>query len=207
MDLQRVKDRKRGRTSEDKRRHFVSDVFVPLSAEEETFALQSELEAVEKQIQDLLEKQSWLRERKTALETSRKSVSPGFENTISPNELHSKARARTGAMTQLPPPVFEIPTRNRFAALCETECNAVVIGDSIVRNVCASSTKGKVRTHCFPGTRVLDVSVQVPAILKDDANVGAVVLHAGVNDVRMRQRIAHGEDHHIRAASYLPTRE
>ncbi|XP_057183970.1 uncharacterized protein LOC130550506 isoform X2 [Triplophysa rosa] len=73
--------------------------------DEETIALQSELEAVEKQIQDLLEKQTRLRERKTALETSR-------------------ADARKSA---------------------------------------------------------------VPAILKDDANVGAVVLHAGVNDVRMRQ--------------------
>ncbi|XP_057177867.1 uncharacterized protein LOC130546550 isoform X7 [Triplophysa rosa] len=107
--------------------------------------------------------------------------------TPAPAHPRRKARARTGAMTQPPPPVFEIPTRNRFAALCETECNAVVIGDSIVRNVRASSTKGKVRTHCFPGARVLDVSAQVPAILKDDANVGAVVLHAGVNDVRMRQ--------------------
>ncbi|XP_057190776.1 uncharacterized protein LOC130554903 isoform X3 [Triplophysa rosa] len=73
--------------------------------DEETIALQSELEAVEKQIQDLLEKQTRLRERKTALETSR-------------------ADARKSA---------------------------------------------------------------VPAILKDDANVGAVVLHTGVNDVRMRQ--------------------
>ncbi|KAI7789873.1 ORF1-encoded protein [Triplophysa rosa] len=127
----------------------VSDVFVPLCADEETIALQSELLAAEKKIQDLLEKQTRLRERKTALETSRadarKSASPGFEN-------------------------------------------------------------------------------MVPAILNDDANVGAVVLHARVNDVRMRQseilkrdfrslirdgtqRIAHGEDHRIRAASYLPTME
>ncbi|XP_057183407.1 uncharacterized protein LOC130550076 [Triplophysa rosa] len=187
--------------------------------DEETIALQSELEAVEKQIQDLLEKQTRLRERKTALETSRadarkstvsfhrdfntpststprvslhraqvsRTRSAQMNFTPAPAHPRRKARARTGAMTQPPPPVFEIPTRNRFAALCETECNAVVIGDSIVRNVRASSTKGKVRTHCFPGARVLDVSAQVPAILKDDANVGAVVLHAGVNDVRMRQ--------------------
>ncbi|XP_057184113.1 uncharacterized protein LOC130550624 [Triplophysa rosa] len=161
--------------------------------DEETIALQSELEAVEKQIQDLLEKQTRLRERKTALETSRadarksavsfhrdfntpststprvslhraqasRTRSAQMNFTPAPAHPRRKARARTGAMTQPPPPVFEIPTRNRFAALCETECNAVVIGDSIVRNV--------------------------PAILKDDANVGAVVLHAGVNDVRMRQ--------------------
>ncbi|XP_057182747.1 uncharacterized protein LOC130549523 [Triplophysa rosa] len=171
----------------------VSDVFLPLRQDEETFALQSELEAVEKQIQDLLERQTRLRELKTALETSRadarksavsfhrdcntpststprvslhraqasRTRSAQMNFTPAPAHPWRKARARTGAMTQSPPPVFEIPKRNRFAALCETECNAVVIGDSIVQNV--------------------------SAILKDDANVGAIVLHTGVNDVRMRQ--------------------
>ncbi len=42
-------------------------------------------------------------------------------------------------------------------------------------------------THCFPGARVLDVSVQIPAILKDDESVAAVVIHAGVNDTKLRQ--------------------
>ncbi len=46
--------------------------------------------------------------------------------------------------------------------------NAVVIGDSIVWHVHATLAKGKVHTHCLPGARVLDVSVQIPAILKDD---------------------------------------
>ncbi|XP_057186374.1 uncharacterized protein LOC130552200 isoform X2 [Triplophysa rosa] len=169
--------------------------------------------------QDLLEKQTRLRERKTALELSRadarksavsfhrdfntpststprvslhraqasRTRSAQINFTPAPAHPRRKAQARTAAMTQPPPLVFEIPTRNSFAALCETECNAVVIGDSIVRNVRSSSTKGKVQTHCFPGARVLDVSAQVPAIQKDDANVGAVVLHMGVNDVRMRQ--------------------
>ncbi|KAL1254638.1 hypothetical protein QQF64_016867 [Cirrhinus molitorella] len=56
-----------------------------------------------------------------------------------------------------PPPVFEISTRNRFAPLRETERDAVIVGDSII-----------------------------PAILKDES-VGAIVLHAGVNDIRLRQ--------------------
>ncbi len=59
--------------------------------------------------------------------------------------------------------------------------------DSIVRHVRATLAEGKVRTHCFPGARVLDVSAQIPAILKDDESVGAVVLHAGVNDTKLRQ--------------------
>ncbi|KAK3540185.1 hypothetical protein QTP70_027710, partial [Hemibagrus guttatus] len=45
--------------------------------------------------------------------------------------------------------------------------------------------KDKVRTRCLPGARVLDVSAQVPAIL--NKNIGAVVLHAGMNNIRLRQ--------------------
>ncbi len=48
-------------------------------------------------------------------------------------------------------------------------------------------TEGKVHTHCLPGARVLDVSVQIPAILKDDESVAAVVIHAGANDTKLRQ--------------------
>ncbi len=63
----------------------------------------------------------------------------------------------------------------------------MIIGDSIVRHVRATLAEGKVCTHCFPGARVLDVSAQIPAILKDDESVAAVVIHAGVNNTMMRQ--------------------
>ncbi len=36
--------------------------------------------------------------------------------------------------------------------------------------------EGNVRTHCFPGAHVLDVSAQIPAILKGDESVAAVVI-------------------------------
>ncbi|KAK3549804.1 hypothetical protein QTP86_010261 [Hemibagrus guttatus] len=65
------------------------------------------------------------------------------------------------------------------------ECDAVIIGDSIVRHVCATAAKGKVCTRCLPGARVLDVSAQVPTILKK--NIGAVILYASTNDIRLRQ--------------------
>ncbi|XP_077057457.1 uncharacterized protein LOC143710389 isoform X1 [Siphateles boraxobius] len=57
----------------------------------------------------------------------------------------------------------------------------------MVRHVRATSGKRKVRTHCFPGARVLDVAAQIPEILNGDERVGAVVLHAGTNDIRLRQ--------------------
>uniref|UniRef100_A0A9J8BPX8 SGNH hydrolase-type esterase domain-containing protein n=1 Tax=Cyprinus carpio carpio TaxID=630221 RepID=A0A9J8BPX8_CYPCA len=71
--------------------------------------------------------------------------------------------------------------------LRETERDAVIVGDSIVRHVRATLAEGKVHTHCFPGARVLDVSAQIPAILKADESPRAVVLHAGVNDTTQRQ--------------------
>ncbi|KAI2655664.1 GDSL lipase [Labeo rohita] len=100
-----------------------------------------------------------------------------------------KTRARPRPRTSPPPlpPVFEISTRNRFAPLRETERDAVIVGDSIVRYVRATLAKGKVHTHCFPGARVLDVSAQIPAILKDGESVSVIVLHAGVNDTKLRQ--------------------
>ncbi|XP_056591736.1 uncharacterized protein LOC130411274 isoform X5 [Triplophysa dalaica] len=65
----------------------------------ENMCLKSELEALEKQIHDLLERQTRLRERKMALETSRadarKAAIPGFKNTTSRNELHSCTCTRT----------------------------------------------------------------------------------------------------------------
>ncbi len=97
-----------------------------------------------------------------------------------------KTQSRPWATTS-PPPVFDISSRNRFTPLCETDRDAVVIRDSIVRHVRATLAKGKVHTHCLPGARVLDVSVQIPAILKDDESVAAVVIHAGANDTKLRQ--------------------
>uniref|UniRef100_A0A9J7XR40 SGNH hydrolase-type esterase domain-containing protein n=1 Tax=Cyprinus carpio carpio TaxID=630221 RepID=A0A9J7XR40_CYPCA len=97
-----------------------------------------------------------------------------------------RTQARPRATTS-PPPVFEISTRNRFSPLRETERDAVIVGDSIVRHVRATLAEGKVHTHCFPGAHVLDVSAQIPVILKADESLRAVVLHAGVNDTTQRQ--------------------
>ncbi len=99
-----------------------------------------------------------------------------------------KTQSRPRSTTS-PPPVFEISTRNQFALLCKTEHDAVIIGDSIVWHIRTMLAEGKVHTHCFSGARVLDVSAQIPAILKDEsiAAVAAVVIHTGVNDTKLRQ--------------------
>ncbi|KAK3572992.1 hypothetical protein QTP86_011855 [Hemibagrus guttatus] len=110
---------------------------------------------------------------------------PGYHAAWMQQQRKTRAKPRARTSPPPPPPVFEIPTQNRFAPLRETECDTVIIGDSIVRHVPATAAKGKVHTRCLPGARVLDVSAQVPAILKK--NIGAVVLHAGTNDIGLRQ--------------------
>ncbi|KAK3570154.1 hypothetical protein QTP86_012696 [Hemibagrus guttatus] len=110
---------------------------------------------------------------------------PGYHAAWMQQQRKTRVKPRARTSPPPPPPVFEIPTQNRFAPLHETACDAVIIGDSIVRHVRATAAKGKVHTRCLPGARVLDVSAQVPAILKK--NIGAVVLHAGTNDIRLKQ--------------------
>ena len=128
--------------------------------------------------------------------SSRASFTPTPTQHHGPWITQRKTRDRTRA-TPPPLPVFEIPTRNRFSPLREPERDdaAVIIGTSMVRHVRATTSKGKVRTHCFPGARVLDVAAQVPEILNGDERIGAVVLDVGVNDIRMRQTEALKKDY------------
>ncbi|KAK3543986.1 hypothetical protein QTP70_032744, partial [Hemibagrus guttatus] len=173
---------------------------------EDSFELHSVdlgLEAMEKQIRDLQVKQDQLRQRKVTLESSR-------------TDAHlSQVNSQREDLSPSPPPVFEISSRNRFTPLHKTECDVVIIRNSIVWHVRATTAKGKACTRCLPGARVLDVTAQVPAIL--NKNIGAVVLHAGTNDIRLRQtplgpggegthHITHDEDHHVRTTSHIPAR-
>ncbi len=168
------------------------DLCLPLSAGEDAFKLHSvqlELEAVEKQIRDLVEKQAQLRERRAMLETSRADAHksgvsiqcaantpttstpcvslhrpraprtrssqmsftpvPGHHGPWVQQQRKMRARPRATTTPPPPPPVFEISTRNRFAPLRETEHDAVIIGDYIVRHVRDTLAEGKVRT-LFP---------------------------------------------------------
>ncbi|KAI2646906.1 Unconventional myosin-If [Labeo rohita] len=160
-----------------------------------------ELEVMEMQIHELLDRQAKLREWRAALESSRVSIqrdtntpttptpcaslhrsraprAQSFQVSFTPvpghhgpwvqqqRKIQARPRARTSPPP--PPPVFEIHPRNRFAPLRETERDTVIVGDTIVWYVCATLAKGKVHTHCYFGTHVLNVSVQIPAILKDD---------------------------------------
>ncbi|KAL0172998.1 hypothetical protein M9458_033309 [Cirrhinus mrigala] len=147
----------------------------PLSAGEDTFelhSLQLKLEAVEKQIQELLVRQTELRERRAALESSRV---PCTLDAIFPDVLYS------GAGTP----------RTLCAAAAEDTSQAPA------EDLAPSATSGLRDLHPEPlrspprdGTRRCDrrrLHCPIPAILKDGESVGAIVLHAGVNDTKLRQ--------------------
>ncbi|KAK3535149.1 hypothetical protein QTP70_004804 [Hemibagrus guttatus] len=89
------------------------------------------------------------------------------------------------------PPVFEISTRNCFAPLRETECDVVIIGDSIVRHVRATAAKG---------TRDPE---------QEHWSCGPPYWHehqAEEPGGEGTHHIAHDEDHRVRTTSHVPAR-
>ncbi len=91
----------------------------------------------------------------------------------------------------------------------------MIVGDSIVRHVRATLAEGEVRTHCFPGARVLYVSAQIPTILKDDESGRERHQAAADGDTEEglqepdrdgTQHIARDDDHRVRTASHVSTR-
>ncbi|XP_050953629.1 uncharacterized protein LOC127155467 [Labeo rohita] len=131
---------------------------------------------------------------------------------VQQQQRKTRARPRPRTSPPPPPPVFEISTRNRFAPLRETERDAVIVGDSIVRYVHATLAKGKVHTHCFPGARVLDVSAQRR---RDRPARGGERHQAAADggseeglqqpDRDCSQHVARNEDHRVRTASHVST--
>ncbi|KAL0151918.1 hypothetical protein M9458_052770 [Cirrhinus mrigala] len=145
---------------------------------------QLELEAVEKHMQELLGRQTELRERGAALESSRV---PCTLDAIFPGVLHSGAGTPWTLGAAAAEDASQAPAEDLAPSAASGLRDLHPEPDSIVRYVRATLAKGKVHTHCFPGARVLNVSAQIPAILKDSESVGAIVLHAGVNDIKPRQ--------------------
>ncbi|KAI2661145.1 Protein U5 [Labeo rohita] len=110
----------------------------PLSACEDTFelhSLQLELEAVEKQIQELLVRQTELRERRAALESSRVYVSQAPAEDLAPS-------AASG-LRDLQSELLRSPPRDGTRRCDRRRLHCPL----------------KVHTHCLPGARVLHVGV------------------------------------------------
>lgn len=63
----------------------------------------------------------------------------------------------------------------------------LIIGDSVTRHLEIQTNHTTVQKHCFPGARVIDIAVQNPMVLNHDKKVDTVVLHAGVNNISLRQ--------------------
>ncbi|XP_053476703.1 uncharacterized protein LOC128605365 isoform X2 [Ictalurus furcatus] len=158
-----------------------------------------ELEDVEKQIRSLLDKQAQLLERRTG---NILCLYLHIQGTVHPR---FSSRGLRHAGTNSP------RTLGAPAAKGESHTPGEDLSTSVIRGPnqeplrpspsdqtkrcdcrglhCAKRLRrfNKGHTHCFSGARVLGVAAQVSGILKKDERIGAVVLHTGANDIRLRQ--------------------
>uniref|UniRef100_A0A8C4RP73 SGNH hydrolase-type esterase domain-containing protein n=1 Tax=Erpetoichthys calabaricus TaxID=27687 RepID=A0A8C4RP73_ERPCA len=168
-----------------------------------------ELQALDEQIQKLLSRRRYLRDLKARLLDKPSSPSvisvtstprcaaqvtftPAPRRSNTDDDLGVFQQCRRGFKARTPPSAqASIVTQNRFDPLSVPSSpsapgDVIVVGDSIVRNLNITCPNRKSFVSCFPGARVRDVTRRAPAIYKNRA-VGAIVLHAGVNNIRHRQ--------------------
>uniref|UniRef100_A0A8C4SJ47 SGNH hydrolase-type esterase domain-containing protein n=1 Tax=Erpetoichthys calabaricus TaxID=27687 RepID=A0A8C4SJ47_ERPCA len=166
-----------------------------------------ELQALDEQIQKLLSRRRYLRDLKARLLDKPSSPSvigvtstprcatqvnftPAPRRSDTDDDLGIFQLCRRGFKARTPPSAqASILTQNRFDPLRVSPGDVIVVGDSIVSNLNIACPNRKSFVSCFPGARVQNVMRCVPAIYKKHKNraVGAIVLHAGVNDIRHRQ--------------------
>ncbi|KAA0708867.1 hypothetical protein E1301_Tti011802 [Triplophysa tibetana] len=155
----------------------------------EVVRLTEKILELESRIQSLFEDSKSVRAVENFLDASNVSAhsSVPVEN---PLQLGNFVTVRRHSRRTKHHSTIPIKVSNRFAPLSDAPTekpaeSALVIGDSIVRNVNIEAPATIVK--CLPGARAPDIKSNLNVLAKTNRKFSKIVIHVGANDVRLRQ--------------------
>ncbi|XP_059407467.1 uncharacterized protein LOC132141820, partial [Carassius carassius] len=157
----------------------------------EIVRLTEKISELETRIQTLIEDSENVRALDTALDASSSGIPvhcsvPATEPLQQGNWVTVRQRSRGSKHRSS----VLIKTLNRFSPLSDAPTekpdeSALVIGDSIVRNVNIETPATIVK--CLPGARAPDILANLKVLANAKRKYSKIVIHAAANDVRLRQ--------------------
>ncbi|XP_050958100.1 uncharacterized protein LOC127159266 [Labeo rohita] len=157
----------------------------------EIVRLTEKISELETRIQTLIEDSKNVRALDTALDaTSSGSPVHCSVPVTSPLQQGNWVTVRRHSLGSKHRSSVPIRTSNRFSPLSDAptekpDQSALVIGDSIVRNVKIETPPTIVQ--CLPGARAPDILANLKVLANAKRKFSKIVIHVGTNDVRLRQ--------------------
>ncbi len=141
---------------------------------------------LETRIQTLVEDSKNVRAVGTALDVTSSGTPVHWSVPVEPVQQGNWVTVRQHSRGSKHCSSVPIRTSNRFSPLSDAPTekpgeSALVIGDSIVRNVKIETPATIV--HCLPGARAPDILANLKVLANAKRKFGKIVIHAGANDV------------------------
>ncbi|XP_052407393.1 uncharacterized protein LOC127952728 [Carassius gibelio] len=156
----------------------------------ETVRLTEKISELETRIQTLIEDSKNVRDLDMALDASSSGIPVHCPVPAEPLQQGNWVTVRQRSRGSKHRSSVPIKTLNRFSPLSDAPTekpdeSALVIGDSIVRNVNIKTPATIVK--CLPGARAPDILANLKVLANAKRKYSKIVIHAGANDVRLRQ--------------------